>query len=164
MTPEEITSLSCAKLARAIRARQLTALAAMQAVLARAGEVQQTLNCFVRIDGEEALAAARLADAELARGVVRGPLHGVPMAHKDMYYREGVISSCGSRIKRDMPAPSTATALKRLDAAGAIQFGVGWHQFRRHGERVVKVGERAGFCRRRGDESLTSGIPLGCRF
>ncbi len=124
MTPEEITSLSCAKLARAIRARQLTALAAMQAVLARAGEVQQTLNCFVRIDGEEALAAARLADAELARGVVRGPLHGVPMAHKDMYYREGVISSCGSRIKRDMPAPSTATALKRLDAAGAIQFGV----------------------------------------
>ena len=124
MTPEEITSLSCAKLARAIRARQLTALVAMQAVLARAGEVQQTLNCFVRIDGDEALAAARLADAELARGVVRGPLHGVPMAHKDMYYREGVISSCGSRIKRDMPAPSTATALKRLDAAGAIQFGV----------------------------------------
>jgi aspartyl-tRNA(Asn)/glutamyl-tRNA(Gln) amidotransferase subunit A len=46
------------------------------------------------------------------------------MAHKDMYYREGVASSCGSKIKRDMPAPSTATALKRLDAAGAIQFGV----------------------------------------
>src|SRR6185503_21110352 len=60
----------------------------------------------------------------LARGLVRGPLHGVPMAHKDMYYREGVASSCGSKIKRDMPAPSTATALKRLDAAGAIQFGV----------------------------------------
>jgi aspartyl-tRNA(Asn)/glutamyl-tRNA(Gln) amidotransferase subunit A len=124
MKPEEIVNLSCASLARAIRAKQVSALAAMQAVLARAGEVQQTLNCFVRIDGEEALAAARLADAELARGVVRGPLHGVPMAHKDMYYREGAISSCGSRIKRDMPAPSTATALKKLDAAGAIQFGV----------------------------------------
>jgi aspartyl-tRNA(Asn)/glutamyl-tRNA(Gln) amidotransferase subunit A len=124
MTPENILGLSCASLARAIRAQQVTALAAMQAVLARAGAVQQTLNCFVRVDTDEALAAARLADAELARGVLRGPLHGVPMAHKDMYYREGVISSCGSKIKRDLPAPSTATALKKLDAAGAIQFGV----------------------------------------
>jgi aspartyl-tRNA(Asn)/glutamyl-tRNA(Gln) amidotransferase subunit A len=124
MTPEEIVSLSCANLARAIRSKMLTAQDAMDAVLARAGAVQPTLNCFVRIDRDEALAAARLADAELARGVLRGPLHGVPMAHKDMYYREGAISSCGSKIKRDLPAPSTATALKRLDAAGAIQFGV----------------------------------------
>src|SRR5262249_5312607 len=54
----------------------------------------------------------------------RGPLHGVPMAHKDMYYRRGVVSSCGSKILRERPAPATATALERLDAAGAIQFGV----------------------------------------
>jgi aspartyl-tRNA(Asn)/glutamyl-tRNA(Gln) amidotransferase subunit A len=46
------------------------------------------------------------------------------MAHKDMYYREGVVSTCGSRILRERPAPSTATVLERLDAAGAIQFGV----------------------------------------
>jgi aspartyl-tRNA(Asn)/glutamyl-tRNA(Gln) amidotransferase subunit A len=96
----------------------------MEAVFARADSVQKKLNCFVRIDADEALAAARLADRELARGSVRGLLHGVPMAHKDMYYREGVPSSCGSKIKRDMPAPSTATVLKRLDAAGALQFGV----------------------------------------
>ncbi len=66
MIPEEIVGLSCANLARAIRSKQLTALAAMEAVLARAGEAQQGLNCFVRIDGDEALAAARLAHAELA--------------------------------------------------------------------------------------------------
>jgi aspartyl-tRNA(Asn)/glutamyl-tRNA(Gln) amidotransferase subunit A len=124
MSPDELLELSCAGLARAIRAKKASAQQAMEAVLARADGVQRTLNCFVRIDRDEALAAARLADAELARGVVRGPLHGVPMAHKDMYYREGVASSCGSKIKRDMAAPSTATALKRLDAAGAIQFGV----------------------------------------
>ena len=124
MNADKILELSCADLARAIRAKQVTALAAMQAVLARADAVQKTLNCYVRTDSDEALAAARLADAELARGVVRGPLHGVPMAHKDMYYREGAISSCGSKIKREMAAPSTATALKKLDAAGAIQFGV----------------------------------------
>jgi aspartyl-tRNA(Asn)/glutamyl-tRNA(Gln) amidotransferase subunit A len=124
LSPEAILELSSAGLARAIRAKKVTCLAAMEAVLARADSVQKTLNCFVRMDYDEALAAARLADAELARGALRGPLHGVPMAHKDMYYREGVPSSCGSKIKRDMPAPSTAAALKRLDAAGAIQFGV----------------------------------------
>ena len=119
-----ILELSCASLARAIRAKNVTCAAAMEAVIERAADVQKTLNCFVRIDANEALAAAEAADIDLARGHVRGPLHGVPMAHKDMYYREGVPSSCGSKIKRDMPAPSTATALKRLDAAGAIQFGV----------------------------------------
>ncbi|MEO8203707.1 MAG: amidase [Betaproteobacteria bacterium] len=124
MNANEIVGLSAAELARAIRARKVSSTAAMEAVLAHAAHVQPTLNCFIRIDGEEALAAARVADAELARGLVRGPLHGVPMAHKDMYYREGVASSCGSKITRDWPAPSTSTALKRLDAAGAIQFGV----------------------------------------
>ncbi len=124
MQPSEIVELSASGLARAIRARKVTCFEAMEAVLARADSVQKALNCFVRMDRDEALAASLLADAELARGFVRGPLHGVPMAHKDMYYREGVPSSCGSKIKRDMPAPSTSTALKRLDAAGAIQFGV----------------------------------------
>lgn len=124
MKPGDILELSAADLARAIRSRQVTALGAMEAVLARAARVRKKLNCFVRIDQDEALVAARLADAQLARGAVRGPLHGVPMAHKDMYYREGIASSCGSKIKRDMPAPTTATALKRLDSAGAIQFGV----------------------------------------
>jgi aspartyl-tRNA(Asn)/glutamyl-tRNA(Gln) amidotransferase subunit A len=46
------------------------------------------------------------------------------MAHKDMYYRRGLVSSCGSRILRERPAPATATALERLDAAGALQFAV----------------------------------------
>jgi aspartyl-tRNA(Asn)/glutamyl-tRNA(Gln) amidotransferase subunit A len=120
----EILELSAASLARAIRAGKVSCQVAMEAVIARAGHVQPGLNCFVRIDADQALAAARLADIELARGSVRGPLHGVPMAHKDMYYREGVASSCGSKITVERPAPATATALKRLDAAGAIQFGV----------------------------------------
>ncbi len=119
-----LLSLSAAELARRIRARQISATEAMQEVLPAARRAHEKLNCFVRIDEDAALAAARLADGEIARGIVRGPLAGVPMAHKDMYYREGVASSCGSKITRERPAPATATALKRLDGAGALQFGV----------------------------------------
>jgi aspartyl-tRNA(Asn)/glutamyl-tRNA(Gln) amidotransferase subunit A len=119
-----LTSLSCVQLAAAIRERRATCVAAMEAVLERARAVQPRLNCFLRIDADAALAAAHLADREVARGYVRGPLHGVPMAHKDMYYRRGVVSTCGSKIMRDTPAAATAKVLEHLDAAGAIQFGV----------------------------------------
>jgi aspartyl-tRNA(Asn)/glutamyl-tRNA(Gln) amidotransferase subunit A len=121
---EEILALSCAQLAAAIRERRTSCVAAMEAVLERARAVQPRLNCFLRIDADAALAAAHLADREIARGYVRGPLHGVPMAHKDMYYRRGVVSTCGSKIVRDTPATATAKVLEYLDAAGAIQFGV----------------------------------------
>ena len=121
---ESLIQLSCARLAAAIRERRTTCIAAMEAVLERAHAVQPRLNCFLRIDADSALAAAHLADREIARGYVRGPLHGVPMAHKDMYYRRGVVSTCGSKILRDMPATGTAKVLECLDAAGAIQFGV----------------------------------------
>ena len=120
MTREEIVSLSCTDLAAAIRGRRTTAVAAMEAVLERARKVQPQLSCFLRIDEPSALEAARRADRE----PTRGPLHGVPMAHKDMYYRAGVVSTCGSKILRERPAPSTATVLERLDAAGAIPFAV----------------------------------------
>jgi aspartyl-tRNA(Asn)/glutamyl-tRNA(Gln) amidotransferase subunit A len=120
----DLLVMSAAELAREIRSRKASAVEAMQAVLPAAKKAHQRLNCFVRIDEEGALAAARATDAAIARGRNAGPLAGVPMAHKDMYYREGEASSCGSKITRDRPAPATAAALKRLDAAGAVQFGV----------------------------------------
>ena len=124
MTPEAILGLSALEVAKAIREKRVTCVAAMEAALARMKLVHARLNCLVRSDDEPALAAAHLADKEIARGALRGPLHGVPMAHKDMYYRRGIASSCGSKIVRERPAPATATALERLDAAGSIQFGV----------------------------------------
>jgi aspartyl-tRNA(Asn)/glutamyl-tRNA(Gln) amidotransferase subunit A len=124
MKPEAIAALSCAQLAASIRGKEVSCVAAMEATLERAKAVQPKLNCFIRIDAEAALAAARTADQALARGEARGALHGVPMAHKDMYYRSGRASTCGSKILHERPAGSTATALERLDAAGAIQFGV----------------------------------------
>ncbi len=124
MNDAQILELSCAGVATAIRERRVSAVKTMEATLTRAQAVQPKLNAFLRIDAELALDAARLADKDLARGHLRGPLHGVPMAHKDMYYRKGVASSYGGKVGPSRPAPSTATALERLDAAGAIQFGV----------------------------------------
>ncbi|HEY5637139.1 MAG TPA: amidase [Burkholderiales bacterium] len=122
MTPRELLALSAVQLAQALRARRTSCVAAMEAVLERAATLQPVLNAYIAIDDAGALESARAADRELQAGRLRGPLHGVPMAHKDMYYRAGRVSTCGSRILRDRVADTTATALERLDAAGALQF------------------------------------------
>ena len=109
--------------AAAVRARQVSSVELTQAAIDRAQALQPKVNAFVRIKADEAMAAARACDADLARGVVRGPLHGVPMAHKDMFYRAGEVSTCGSKIRADWKAPETAAVLERLDAAGAVQIG-----------------------------------------
>ena len=115
--------LSLTAAAAAIRDKRVSALELTRAALARAHALQPACNPFVRIDEDEALAAARACDAELAAGELRGPLHGVPLAHKDMFYRKGRVSTCGSKIRADWRADSTASVLEKLDAAGAIQIG-----------------------------------------
>src|SRR3954454_5713040 len=75
------------------------------------------------IEAEAALRAADAADAALAKGKSGGALHGVPLAHKDMYYDAGRVVTCGSRIRRDFVAASTSTALKRLKNAGTVRLG-----------------------------------------
>ena len=119
----ELLAMTLVEAAAAIAAKRASSLEFTQAALARAEALQSKYNAFVRIDAEEALAQARACDADLARGHVRGPLHGVPLAHKDMFYRAGRVSTCGSKIRAGWVAPSTAAVLERLDAAGAIQIG-----------------------------------------
>ncbi len=115
--------LSLTAAAAAIRDKRVSSLELTRAALARARALQPACNPFVRIDEDEALSAARACDSELAAGRLRGPLHGVPLAHKDMFYRKGRISTCGSKIRAEWRADSTAAVLEKLDAAGAIQIG-----------------------------------------
>jgi aspartyl-tRNA(Asn)/glutamyl-tRNA(Gln) amidotransferase subunit A len=112
--------------AEAVAARRISAVELTRACLARIERLQPQLNCFIAVDGDAALEAAGAADAALAAGGRGGapcPLHGVPLAHKDMFYRAGRVSTCGSGILRETPAPHTATVLERLDAAGALELG-----------------------------------------
>jgi aspartyl-tRNA(Asn)/glutamyl-tRNA(Gln) amidotransferase subunit A len=117
-------TLELADAATALAEGKLSSVALTEACLARAAAWQASRNCFIRIDAESALATARERDRELAQGRRRGPLHGIPLAHKDMFYREGIASSGGSAILRDQVATTTATVLTRLDDAGAVQIGV----------------------------------------
>jgi aspartyl-tRNA(Asn)/glutamyl-tRNA(Gln) amidotransferase subunit A len=115
--------MSLAEVAGAIRARKLSSVEATQALLARIERWQPVLNAFVRIEPDKALLAAKAADAALAKSGPKGPLHGVPLAHKDMYYIKGEPAGCGSKIREGWIAPATSTAIARLDEAGAIRIG-----------------------------------------
>ena len=119
----EILNLSLTEIAAAIRKRKISALEVTQACLEQAQRIQPKINCFISIETDDALKAARAADRELKRGARLGPLHGVPLAHKDMYYRKGRVSTAGSKILRDYRPEVTATVVERMYAAGAIWLG-----------------------------------------
>lgn len=114
---------SLTEAAAAVRERRVSAEELTGACLDRIETIQPRINAFISVKAGRALAAARTADDSLARGKILGPLHGVPLAHKDMFYREGEVSTCGSSLHRNIAADRTATVMKRLDAAGAIDLG-----------------------------------------
>ena len=119
----EPAEMSLTEVARAIAMKQLSSHEVTRACLHRISQWQPHLNAFMAIESEPALKAAAEADAELAKGTIKGPLHGVPLAHKDMYYDAGHVSTCGSLIRRDFVATTTSTALQRLKDAGAVRLG-----------------------------------------
>jgi aspartyl-tRNA(Asn)/glutamyl-tRNA(Gln) amidotransferase subunit A len=109
--------------AAAIATGRTTSRDVVEACLDRIERLNGTLNSFVEVDRDGARKAADAADRKRQSGATLGPLHGVPMAHKDMYYRAGRVSACGSILRAHWPAPYTATAVQRLDEAGAIDVG-----------------------------------------
>jgi aspartyl-tRNA(Asn)/glutamyl-tRNA(Gln) amidotransferase subunit A len=115
--------MSLTEVAQAIAAKQLSSREVTRSCLHRIAQWQPRLNAFMSIEAGAALKAADEADAALAKGNNRGPLHGVPLAHKDMYYDAGKVVTCGSLIRRDFIASTTSTALQRLKHAGSIRLG-----------------------------------------
>ena len=119
---DDISYLSLIDVADAISKRQLSSVEITTNCLNRFEKYGRRLNCIAGVDLEAALNAAKNADKDIASGKVRGPLHGVPLAHKDMFYRAGRISACGSVILGDFVPSKTATVLTRLDQAGALDI------------------------------------------
>ncbi|MEO3829724.1 amidase [Actinomadura sp. B10D3] len=115
--------MTIAESARALRRRETTARELTEAALRRARELDPTLNAFVLIDEEGARAAAREADEQLAAGIDRGPLHGIPVAVKDLIDMAGLPTTCGSATAFGGVAAKDAEAVRRLRDAGAVIVG-----------------------------------------
>jgi aspartyl-tRNA(Asn)/glutamyl-tRNA(Gln) amidotransferase subunit A len=115
--------MSLTAVAKAIADKKLSSREVTESCLRRISQFNPKLNAFMAIETEEALKAADAADAALAKGGAKGALHGVPLAHKDMYYDKGKVVTCGSKIRRDFVATTTSTALQRLKDAGTVRLG-----------------------------------------
>ena len=114
--------LSIAQIAAALRSGQFTSVELTRHMLQRIEALDPSLNSFVTVTAEDALAAAAAADARLTAGEA-GPLTGVPIAHKDIFCTEGVRTTCGSRMLAEFVSPYDATVVANLKAAGAVMLG-----------------------------------------
>ena len=109
--------------ARAIRARALSPIELVDALLARIDALDERVKAWALVDRDGARAAARQAADEARRGVLRGPLHGVPFGAKDIFYTRGLPTEGGSKVMTGFVPAYDATAVMRLRTAGAIVLG-----------------------------------------
>lgn len=108
--------------ASSLRARKVSCEELVKQALS-VEEAKRDLNCFITLTADQALAEARQLDAELASGRDRGPLHGIPIAHKDLFHTAGVRTTNGTKIFADFVPERDAVAVSRLREAGAISIG-----------------------------------------
>ena len=123
MTASDPWRLSVAQAAALIAAKRLSPVELVQAYLARIERLNEVLRAYVRVLPDEALAAARAAEAEIAAGRYRGPLHGIPIGLKDIYDTAGVATEGGSKLCLGRVPAADATTARLLKQAGAILLG-----------------------------------------
>lgn len=130
MDLENHSDLTIAKLAPLIRRRKLSPVELTRALLKRIDEQDSILNSFITVTRDLALAQAKQAEKEIAHGAYRGPLHGIPICLKDLFYTRGVRTTAGSRILRNFVPDEDATVVGRLFEAGAVLLGkTNLHEF-----------------------------------
>ena len=104
-----------------IQARELSSLTATRAVLDRIGRLDRRF--YATVTAILALSQVEEADAEIARGKMRGPLHGVPIAVKDLCETKGIPTAAGMAVRKDYWPEQDATVVTRLGVAGAVMLG-----------------------------------------
>ncbi len=114
---------SIADAGAAIRAGTLTSVELTEHCLDRIATIDPVINAYHVVMAAEARTAARSADDELRRGTDRGPLHGIPIALKDVFYWQGHKTTSNSRVMLDFEADEDATVITRLKEAGAVLLG-----------------------------------------
>lgn len=109
--------------AAALRARRISSAELTSMALAQVTRLDSKLKTFITVTEERARGWARQMDEELAHGVDRGPLHGIPVAVKDVFSTQGVRTTCGSKVFADYTPKCDAAVVERLNAAGAVLIG-----------------------------------------
>ena len=129
-TSTDLCYLSIPEAGELMRSRRLSPVELTRAHLDRIEAVDVKLHSYVTLLEDEALAEARVAEAEIIQGRYRGPLHGIPMAHKDLYDTAGVRTTSGSRVDIDRVPTEDATVIARYREAGAVLLGkLAMHEF-----------------------------------
>lgn len=123
MSPNDLTYLPLTELSRRLGSNEISSRDIVTACLNRIAALDDRLHAFVEVYRDGALACARAADLERQSGLARGPLHGLPIALKDLLHVEGRVTTAGSKIWRGRVATETATAVERLVSAGMIPLG-----------------------------------------
>ena len=119
----ELHYCTAVELVDLIRTRQVSTLEVMNAHLERISQVNPTLNAIVTLVTDTARDKARKADVAIIRGDTVGPLHGLPVAHKDLIRTKGIRTTFGSKVFQDFVPDDDALIVERLRAAGAITIG-----------------------------------------
>jgi aspartyl-tRNA(Asn)/glutamyl-tRNA(Gln) amidotransferase subunit A len=119
----QIPELELTELAALIATAEIRAQEAVTVSVDALETTGRSLNCTVATYRDEAMRSAERVDRDRGRGISHGPLHGVPMAHKDLFDVAGRIVAAGSKVRRDYRAKSSASAMRKLAGAGAINIG-----------------------------------------
>jgi amidase len=137
IAPDDLCFTSAVDLAAMIRTKKVSAREVMQAHLAQIERTNPSVNAIVTLVADRAMADAAAADQGLARGKPRGPLHGLPIAHKDLVATKGIRTTQGSPFYRDFIPDADAPIITLIRNAGALtvgktntpEFGAGSHTF-----------------------------------
>jgi len=119
----ELYDLTATEMSELLRAGKVSAVELTEACLRRIEEVNGPVNAIVTVVADHALEQARQADADLAQGRIRGPLHGIPVAHKDLADTAGIRTTYGSRVFADHVPEADDPMVRRIKAAGGITIG-----------------------------------------
>jgi aspartyl-tRNA(Asn)/glutamyl-tRNA(Gln) amidotransferase subunit A len=119
----EIAELSVVSAASLIHRRELSPVELVRAVLDRIEAYGRQINAYIALHAEEAIQTARRAEDALAHRHPLGPLHGVPLAVKDLFFEAGLPTTAGSRVLQDCAPEEDATVIRRLKEAGAVLLG-----------------------------------------
>src|SRR5215472_5743295 len=134
----QLTLLELAEVSQAVQKKKVSPVELTEACLKEIEGRNRELNAFITVTAESALAEARRAEAEIARGEWKGPLHGIPLAVKDLAETAGVRTTAASAVLKDHVPAADAEVIRRLRAAGAVLLGkLNLHEFAYGGSGII---------------------------